>query len=222
VPTEAINAALAPLATRLAAIEQRPAPPPPPPAATPEAVAQLGQRLAALETRPAPTDQTARLSTVETRISVVHAATAIAHRLAAGEPLAPALAMLPQGVEAPAALRAFATSAPPTEAELRRDFPQAMRTARHGSTPATGDPATAVRGFLSGLVTVRRGEEIVIGTSDAAILSAAETRLTAGDLAGAVAALAPLTPGAAEAIAPWKARAQALLDARAALRALVS
>jgi len=219
VPTEAINAAIAPLAARLAAIEQRPAPPP---AATPDSVAQLGQRVAALEGRAAATDQTPRIAAVEARVQVVHAATALLQRLSAGEPLGPALALLPSTIEPPAALRAFAAAAPPTEAELRRDFATAARAAKLGSTPESGDASIVVRGFLAGLVTVRRGDEVVLGTGDSAALATAETRLNAGDLAGAVAALAPLTPGAAQAIAPWKARASALLDARAALRSLVS
>ena len=219
VPTEAINAAVAPLAARLATVEQRPAPPP---AATPESVAQLGQRIAALEGRAAASDQTPRIAAVERRVAVVHAATAMLHLLSAGKPLGPALGLLPATIEPPAALGAFAATPPPTEAELRRDFAPAARAARLGSTPESGDAQTAVRGFLSGLVTVRRGEEVVIGTSDSTALASAEARLNAGDLAGAVAALAPLSPGAAQAIAPWKARAQALLDARAALSALVS
>jgi len=219
VPTEAINAAVAPLAARLAAVEQRPAPPP---AASPDSVSQLGQRVTALEGRAAASDQTPRIASVEGRVAVVHAATAMLQRLSAGEPLGPALALLPATIEPPAALRAFAAAPPPTEAELRRDFAPAARAARLGSTPESGDAQTAVRGFLSGLVTVRRGEEVVIGTSDSTALASAEARLNAGDLAGALAALAPLSPGAAQAILPWKARAQALLDARAALRALVS
>ncbi|MCC7281429.1 MAG: hypothetical protein IT556_03525, partial [Acetobacteraceae bacterium] len=217
--TEAIAAAVTPLAARLSALEQRPVPPP---AATPDAVAQLNQRVSALEARAATADQTPRIAAIENKVALLVAATALQHRLAAGEPLGPALALLPAAADAPAALRAFAAAAPPTAAELRRDFTAAARAAKLGSTPEGGDAATVVRGFLSGLVTVRRGEEVVLGTSDSAALATAETRLDAGDLAGAVAALAPLTPGAAQAVAPWKARAQALLDARAALGALVS
>lgn len=221
-PAEAINAAMAPLAARLAAIEQRPAPAAPPPAASPEQLAQVAQRLAALEGRPAPPDPAARLTALEARLAAVRAATAAAMRLAAGEPLAPALALLPAGTEPPPALRAFASAAPPTELVLRREFAAAARAARDASTAEGSDAVSAIRGFLSGLVTVQRGDEVVVGTNDAAALAAAEARLMAGDLAGAVAALSPLSAGAAQAMAPWKARAQALLDARAALGALAS
>ena len=49
------------------------------------------------------------------------------------------------------------------------------------------------------------------------VLAEAQGRLDAGDLAGALAALRPLDGQAAEVMAEWRARAQALLDARAAL-----
>lgn len=214
-------AALEPLAARLAALEARPSPAPPPPAASPQALAELAARVATVEARPAPTDA-ARIAAVEARVAATRAAGAIALRLAAGEPLAPALALLPAGQAQPAALAAFATAPPPTEAQLRRDFPAAARAAREAGTSGGDDPASAVRGFLSGLVTVRRGEDVVLGSADAATLAAAETRLGAGDLAGAVAALVGLSPPAGAAIAAWKARAQTLLDARAALAALAS
>lgn len=216
---------LAAVAQRVAALEARPAPPPPPappPAATPEQLAAVAQRVAAIEARPAGADQTARIGALEARMNQLRAATAIGLRLAAGEALGPALTLLPAGTPAPEALRRFAEQAPPTEAGLRRDFPAAVRAAREASTPTTGDATSAVRGFLAGLVTVRRGEEVVLGNGDAVALAAAEARLAIGDLAGAVAALGGLTPGAAQAIAPWSGRAKALLEARAALSGLAS
>lgn len=214
-----VNEAVAPLAARIGALEQRPMPSP---GASPEQLAQMAQRVTALEARPSAGDLATRVAAVEAKAAAGRAAIAIAIRLAAGEPLAPALAMLPSGTAAPPALQAFATSSPPTESGLRRDFPAAARTAREVATSSGGDPAATVRNFFNGLVTVRRGEEVVIGTSDAAALAAAETRLDAGDLAGAVAALAPLSAAAAQAMAPWRSRAQALLDARAALSSLAS
>ena len=51
------------------------------------------------------------------------------------------------------------------------------------------------------------------------MLARARGSLDAGDLAGAVAAVATLTGPAAQAMADWLAQARALLDARAALAA---
>ena len=48
----------------------------------------------------------------------------------------------------------------------------------------------------------------------------AATRLNAGDLGGAVALLGGLDAGAAQAMAPWRERAEALLAARGALAAM--
>jgi hypothetical protein len=62
----------------------------------------------------------------------------------------------------------------------------------------------------------------VVGDADAAALATAEARLGEGNLAAAVAALAPLSPPAAKAIAPWKSRADGLLSARRALLLLMA
>ena len=49
-----------------------------------------------------------------------------------------------------------------------------------------------------------------------------EWAMNAGDLQGAVSALDALTGDAAQAMAEWKAKAQSLLDARAALATLAA
>jgi hypothetical protein len=59
-----------------------------------------------------------------------------------------------------------------------------------------------------------------VGAPAAVVLGTARDRLEAGDLAGAVAALDGLDGPAAQAMAPWRAHAQSLLDARAALAAM--
>jgi hypothetical protein len=132
------------------------------------------------------------------------------------------LRLLPSGSEAPAPLAAFASSPPPTELELRRDFPAAARAARAAPGEADADAMSAVQRFLGGLVTLRRGEEVVVGDADAAALATAEARLGEGHLAAAVAALAPLSSPAARAMAPWKTKAEGLLAARRALLALMA
>jgi hypothetical protein len=73
---------------------------------------------------------------------------------------------------------------------------------------------------LAGLVTIRRGNDVLVGAASSVVLGAAQDRLDAGDLAGAVAALDALDPAAATAAAAWKGDAQALLAARAALAAM--
>ena len=69
-------------------------------------------------------------------------------------------------------------------------------------------------------MTLRQGDNVLIGTPAARVVEQARAKLEAGDLAGAVAALDELDPAAARAIAGWRAEAQSLLDARAALAEL--
>ena len=146
--------------------------------------------------------QTARLA----RVAAVRAA------LDAGRPLG----TLP---DAPPALARYAGVAPPTEAALRLTFPAAAHAALAASRPATA--ALPLLGRLwaraQSLVTLRQGDKVILGDPAAGILAAAQARLDAGDLAGAVAALARLDGPAAKAMAPWRAQAADLLAARAAL-----
>jgi len=73
---------------------------------------------------------------------------------------------------------------------------------------------------LSGLVTIRRGEEVVWGDAAAAELERARRALEAGDLDAALARLTRLPPPAQEAMRGWTEQARALAAARAALRSL--
>ena len=130
--------------------------------------------------------------------------------LAAGRPLGE----LPG---APAALARFATTPPPTEAALRHDFPAAAAAARAALAPSLG---TRLGDFLGALLTIRRGDQVLLGDPLAAHLARAEAALDAGDLDGALAALAPIEGPAAAALAPWKTQAAALVAARQALAAL--
>lgn len=204
------RAGLAALGSRVAALEQRPAPPPDP------RIAALAERVAALEARPA---AEARLAALEARMTAfvrAHAA------LEAGRPLGPALAALPQGVAVPASLAAFADRAPPTLATLRLRFAEAARAAREAREPAEGDLLDRATSRLAGLVTVRRGDTVVLGDATAGVLAEAERRLEAGDIAGALAALERLPPRPAEAMAGWAAQARGLLAARDGLAALAA
>jgi hypothetical protein len=71
-------------------------------------------------------------------------------------------------------------------------------------------------------VTVRHGDQVLVGDPASVVLAEARAKLVAGDLAGAVAALGKLDAAAAKAIAGWRAQAQSLLDARAALASIAS
>jgi hypothetical protein len=180
--------------------------------------AQLAQRLDA---------DKARLSALEHNAAQVSAEAKQAARLArvqagvmalnAGQPLGDISG-------APAAVARFATAAPPTEAALRLAFPKAAHAAL-----AASQPDMAGKPFLSqlltraeGLVTVRRGDRVLIGNSAAGVLARARTALEAGDLADAVAAVSTLSGPTASAVAKWRADAQSLLDARAGLVAMAT
>lgn len=164
--------------------------------------AALAAKLRAVATQ---ADQTARLARLDAARSA----------LAAGVPLGP----IPG---APPALARFASTAPPTEAELRLAFTAAARAARAASRPSAAGKPWFEQLWIHAvsLVTVRRGDRVLLGNPAAGPLAAARIRLDAGDLAGALAALAPLDPPAAKAMAGWRAQAQAVLAARAVLDAM--
>jgi hypothetical protein len=190
--------------------------------------AALNARIAALELRPpselgsAPADLsglTSRLSADEQHLAEARAAaehTAALERaallLAAGRPLG----AIPG---APPALARFATEVPPTEAALRLDFPAAARRAEAASRPDTSGQPLVERMWQSvrSLVRISNESGVIVGAPAAVTLGRAQALLTVGDLAGAVAALAPLDAAAAHEMAEWRARAEALLAARAAL-----
>lgn len=125
---------------------------------------------------------------------------------------------------ATAALARYADTAPPTEASLRLSFEMAAIAAHAASTPDNVALSTVDRMWqrVQTLITIRHGNQIVVGTPAAVTLSAARLRLEAGDLTGAVAALSALDAPAKAAMAAWLGEAQALLDARAALADLVA
>lgn len=120
---------------------------------------------------------------------------------------------------APAALARYATAKPPTEAALRLAFPAAEQAARAASRPETeGKPfLDRVWNRTQELVTVRQGDQVLVGDPSAGVLARARTALDAGDLAGAVTAVGGLSGEPAQAMAGWLANARALLEARAAL-----
>lgn len=178
----------------------------------------LAARLDALESRLAASERVAaRLPQLEDRAARLARLTAMREALEGGRPLG----MLP---DAPPELARFATQAPPTEAGLKLAFPAAARAAR-----AASEPDSQGQGILESawnraqaLVTVRRGEEVVVGDPAAGVLAAIRNALEAGDLSTAVAAAERLPPAAAIAFKDWTEQAKALLAARAALARLAA
>lgn len=179
-----------------------------------QAAEQQAARLAALE------GHAQRLAALEGRSARMAALDAVRVALEAGQPLGAALRPLPNP---PEPLARFTGTAPPTEAALRLSFEGAARAGRTASEPpvGTGVLDSAVS-RLSGMITVRRGEEILWGDAAGAAIERARRALDAGDLDGALGHLARLSPPAREAMRGWIANAEALLAARAALRQLAA
>ena len=125
---------------------------------------------------------------------------------------------------APPALARFATTAPPTEAALRAQFADASAAILAASRPEEVQKSFFARALarVEQSVTVRRGDQVIVGDPAAGIVARAQIALNNGDLKGAVDALSALSGHAAEAAKPWLAQARALLDARAALVALAA
>ena len=176
-------------------------------------IAKLNDQLAALTTQMAAVTKAgsaiATLADRQARTARLQMANAA---LQSGKPLGDIPA-------APAALAVFATKPPPTEASLRLSFEAAASAAHDAGQPAKEDTPFFTRMWdraQSG-VTIRQGDRILVGDAVAGVLESARHLLEAGDLPGAVAALDGLSGPAAAAMAPWRAQAQSLLDARNAL-----
>jgi hypothetical protein len=157
----------------------------------------------------------ADLGTLTRRMTLLNALGTARLALDAGQPLG-------QIPGAPPALAQFATTAPPTEAQLREGFGQAARAAEEASFSSDGKIGfwAGAKLRLEGMITISNGSQVVFGPPAAAALNTAQAALENGDLAGAVTALQDLGPGAKQAMGGWLAQAQALLAARTALVAL--
>ncbi len=210
---------LRPLEARLAALEQRPPPPPAAPAAPAAPDPAIADRLGALDQRVAQAERAASQAGQEAMARAARLARlqAAAAALAAGRPLG-------EIPNAPSALARFAATEPPTESALRLAFPEAAQRARAASRSAEADQGVGERIWqrVRNLVTIREGDTVLLGAPATAVLAQAQARLTAGDLAGSVAALDGLDAQAAAAIAEWRGRAEALLAARAALAGMLA
>jgi hypothetical protein len=178
--------------------------------------ADLDRRVDALEARlttvAAAAQQVSALNERAGRLARIQAATAA---LKAGQNLGE----LPG---APPALSRYAAAAPPTEAGLRLAFPAVARAALAASQPDTAGQPFLDRVWLRAetLVTVRQGDDVVVGDAASGVLAHARTALDAGDLAGAVNTLSALKGKAAQAVSSWLDDAKGLLAARAALTSM--
>jgi hypothetical protein len=121
--------------------------------------------------------------------------------------------------DAPPALARFAHTAPPTMTELRESFLQSEHAAIAAKEPDNTSVPVMDRIWerAQGLVTVHRGEDVVVGSPAAVILGHARAALDSGDLKGAIGIVETLKGQPRDAMANWLKQAKSLADARAAL-----
>jgi hypothetical protein len=180
---------------------------------------RIGRQEAALAERVQQFEQRlAQAEAAERRLGALAARGSIQTALEAGRPLGQALSGL-SGTP-PVALARYRDAAPPTEAALRLSFEDAARAARLAAEPQGQSVADSALARLQGLVTVRRGEQVVVGDAVSGELERARRSLDAGDLAGAVERLEKLPEPSRNAMAGWIGQARDLVEARAALRDL--
>ncbi len=179
----------------------------------------LGQRMAALE------QAQQRLAAIEGRTARLAAIDGLRGALIAGQPLGQALGQIQQP---PQALSRFAQSAPPTEASLRLSFEDAAKAARAASDAAQGPDGSrggvvdSALSRLGGLVTVRRGDQVVWGDAAEGEIERARRALEAGDIEMSLQHVDKLPPPARQAMQGWAEQARALIAARSALRQLTA
>jgi hypothetical protein len=125
---------------------------------------------------------------------------------------------------APAALAVYADQAPPTDAALRQNFAQYESAARSASRPELGFAGVWDRAVarMQQVVTVRKGDEVLIGDPAAGILARAADAVARDDLQASLAAADDLQGPAAAALKPWSDQVRSLLAARAALTAMMA
>jgi hypothetical protein len=165
---------------------------------------------------------TARVAALEANASNIEAVTNRLNRIARLQEASLALSSgraIGDWPEAPAALARFSHTAPPTEADLRLRFPHAEQAALSANQTGESNAPFIDRVWdrAQGLITIRRGNDVVVGNPASVILSRAQAALDAGDLAGAITAIETLKGQPEQAMADWLADAKAIEEARAAL-----
>jgi hypothetical protein len=176
-----------------------------------DAASSLSSRVEALEKGAGKVAGTADRAALLTRVQAAEVA------LLAGQKLGP----IPG---APPALQRFANVAPPTDAQLREEFPDVAEHARGVSQPDLAKKSFLQRSWarLQQSVTVRQGDDVLVGDPAAGVLADAQAKVQSDDLQGAVNDLQKLHGAAAAAVAPWVDKASALLAARAALATMAA
>jgi hypothetical protein len=170
-----------------------------------------------------------RVDGLGTRVAAVEQTTAHINALAAQGARAAQLQAAAEALQAgrklgdvpgaPPALARYAQTPPPTEAQLRLAFPAVASAAEAAGTPVGQDPSFGQRIWanVERAITIRQGDEVIVGDPAVGVVTRARRSLDAGDLAGAVAALGTLTGKPAQAVAGWLDQARGLLAARTAL-----
>ncbi|MGD0103410.1 MAG: hypothetical protein ABSC06_05160 [Rhodopila sp.] len=171
------------------------------------------QQLDAIANRIASVESSAgSLDAVTKRMNRIAKLQQASFALAAGQPIGD----IPG---APEPLARYAHVAPPTLEQLRLRFSRDEQAALGAIQPDDSNAPFIGRVLdkAQGLITIRRGDDVVVGNTAAIILSHAHAALDVDDVAGAVNAVESLTGQPAQAMANWLADAKALLAARAAL-----
>jgi hypothetical protein len=225
--TAGTSAQIADLQNQIAALQQTTAKAQPAPdsiatqADQSEKLAVLNAEVAALQTQIATDHATvttlaannAGLQKLTAKIQTLNQLAGARMALDSGQPLG----AIPN---APPALAAFATTPPPTMAELILTYPPAAQAANSASVEKATKNSfwKRVLARLESLVTISNGDHVLIGAPAAAITAQAQTQLDAGDLAGAVTTLTQnLSPTTQAAMADWLAQAKSLIAARTAI-----
>ena len=171
------------------------------------------QQIDALTARVTATEgSNGKLEALAKRLIKVTRLEAASLALAAGRPIGD----MPN---APAALSRYAHEAPPTIGQLRLRFGQAEQAALAAKQPTDTSTSLVDRAWdrAQGLITIRRGDAVVVGNTSSVVLGRAREALDAGDLGEAVAQVDRLEGPPAQVMAGWLTEAKALLDARAAI-----
>jgi hypothetical protein len=182
------------------------------------AVDTLNQQVSDLSNKlNATTAATGDLSAVTARVDRLGRLQAAAENLAAGRPLGDLAG-------APPALSKYAQKSPPTMAQLRLSFRHAKADAltKPEPTPASTPFVDRVLEKAQGLMTIKQGDNVVVGDATAMLLNQAETLLEAGDLDGAVKSVESMKGDGVTEMAGWLASAKDLLAARGALAQLAA
>ncbi|MFL5289838.1 MAG: COG4223 family protein [Rhodopila sp.] len=180
---------------------------------TQAAVDQLKQQLDAANAKIAALQaSTTSVATAGSRVDRLIRLQAASIALANGRPLG----NIP---DAPPAVARFAEKPPPTEAQLRLAFGSVQHAVLSAAHVDDNDKPFLERalGKAEELVSIRRGNEVVIGHSTVAALAQADAAVQAGDFPAALKAIGQMDPSAQKASADWVAQVKSLLDARAGL-----